>query len=341
MPGIGLITNPRSRAYKRDPSKPRKLGTLIGSQGQAEATRSLDDLYRVCEEFKKERIDVLGISGGDGTLHHTLTAIIKTYGDQPLPRVAILRGGTMNTIANSLGIRGETRSLLLELVDKQRRSVLSEIPAFDKAILQVGDRYGFIFGNGIIYNFLHEYYSTGHPSPSTAAQLIARAAASTMVRGPLSRRIYRRFRARVTVDGERWAWDDFTAVAASVVAQIGLGFKPFYRCDEDPARFAMLGIHTNALGFVTELPAIHRGRPMRRDKVIDVVAGEALFEPLVDEGELEYIIDGDTYTCAGPLRLQTGPRLTFLRLTGNVTDEKSLAELEAAAGAELPEIGGA
>jgi hypothetical protein len=101
----------------------------------------------------------------------------------------------------------------------------------------------------------------------------------------------------------------------------------------------MLGIHTNALGFVTELPAIHRGRPMRRDKVIDVIAREALFEPLIEAGELEYIIDGDTYTCSGPLRLATGPRLTFLRLTGNVTDEKSLAELEAAAGGALPEIG--
>src|SRR5215470_977396 len=105
MPGIGVITNPRSRANLRDPSKARKLGYLIGSHGSAQATKSLDDLYRVCEEFKKERIDVLGISGGDGTLHHTLTAMIRTYGDElALPPVAILRGGTMNTIARSFGI---------------------------------------------------------------------------------------------------------------------------------------------------------------------------------------------------------------------------------------------
>ncbi len=94
MPGIGLITNPRSRLNRRDPSRIQRLGYLIGAHGQAEATRSLDDLHRACEDFHRERIDILGISGGDGTLHHTLTAMIRAYGTEPLPPIAILRGGT-------------------------------------------------------------------------------------------------------------------------------------------------------------------------------------------------------------------------------------------------------
>jgi diacylglycerol kinase family enzyme len=322
VPGIGLITNPRSRANKRDPSKPRKLGYLIGSHGTAEATKSLDDLYRVCEEFKKERIEVLGISGGDGTMHHTLTAMIKTYGDQPLPLVAILRGGTMNTIANSLGIRGETPKLLFELVDKHRRG--QELDVFEREVLQVGDKYGFIFGNGIIYNFLHEYYATGDPSPSTAAKLILSAAASTMVSGPLSQRIYRRFHARVVADGDEWACEDFITVAAAVVEQIGLGFRLFYRCNERPASFAVLGIHTSALGFVTELGRIRAGKSMRRDKVIDAVAREVIFS---SDEQLEYIIDGDTYICADSLTLRTGPRLRFVRLTGDATGETLAPEI--------------
>ena len=310
VPGIGLITNPRSRVNLRDPGRARRLGYLIGSHGTAEATRSLDDLYRVCEEFKKERIEVLGISGGDGTLHHTLTAMIKTYGDEPLPPVAILRGGTMNTIARSFGIFGETPRLTFELVDRQRRGLLAEIPSFERAILQIGDKFGFIFGNGIIYNFLHEYYATGNPSPSVAAQLIIRAAGSTMVRGPLSRRIYKRFHARVVADGDRWACEDFITVAASVVEQIGLGFKPFYRVHERDDAFAVLGIHTSAVGFVAELPNILAGKPMRRDKVIDQAARHVVFE---SDDELEYIIDGDTYVQSGSLTLKTGPKLRFLR----------------------------
>jgi diacylglycerol kinase (ATP) len=324
VPGIGLITNPRSRAYKRDPSVPRKLGYLIGSHGTAEATKSLDDLYRVCEEFKKERIEVLGISGGDGTMHHTLTAMIKTYGDQEMPLVAMLRGGTMNTIANSLGVaRGTTSNLLFELVDKHRLG--QPLDVFEKEVLQVDDKYGFIFGNGIIYNFMHEYYATGSPSPATAAKLISRAAASAMVGGAVAQRIYRRFRAHVMADGDAWACEDFITVAASCVREIGLGFTPFYRCDEQPHKFAVLGIHTSALGFVTELPRIFAGKGMRRDKVIDAVASEVRFIPMGDE-KIEYMIDGDLYDAAGELVLKTGPRLRFIRLTGDAVGEAPLPE---------------
>jgi hypothetical protein len=177
---------------------------------------------------------------------------------------------------------------------------------------------------------LHEYYATGSPSPSTAAKLIATAAASTLVGGELSQRIYRRFRARVVVDGDLWACDDFITVAASVVEQIGLGFKPFYRCRERPGAFAVLGIHTSAFGFVSELGRIHAGKPMRRDKVIDVVAQKVVFTPLTDD-KLEYIVDGDTYLCEEPLTLQMGPRLRFIRLTGSATGEEALPELSAPA----------
>ena len=314
MPGIGLITNPRSRVNQRDPGRARRLSYLVGSHGNAEATKSIDDLYRVCEEFKKERIDVLGISGGDGTLHHTLTAMIRTYGDEPLPPVAVLRGGTMNTVARSFGIFGDAPKLTFELVDRHRRGLLPTIPWFEREILQVGDAYGFIFGNGIIYNFLHEYYATGNPSPATAAQLILRAAGSTMVRGPLARRIYKRFHARVVADGDRWACEDFITVAAAVVEQIGLGFKPFHRVHDADHSFALLGIHTDAVGFVSELPNIMAGKPMRRDKAIDQVARHVVFE--ADE-PLEYIIDGDTYVQesgkGGSLTLRVGPKLRFLR----------------------------
>jgi diacylglycerol kinase family enzyme len=321
VPGIGLITNPRSRVNRRDPGAARRLGYLIGSHGTAEATRSLDDLYRVCEELKKQRIDVLGISGGDGTLHHTLTAMIKTYGDEPLPLIAILRGGTMNTIARSFGIFGRTSRLLFELIDKHKRGQPLDI--FEQELLQVGDKYGFIFGNGLIYNFLNEYYATGNPSPATATRLIALAAASALVRGPLAQRICKRFHARVVADGDPWACQDFITVAASVVEQIGLGFKPFYRFKERPGSFAVLGVHTSPTGIVVELPRILAGQPIRRDKVIDQVASELVFS--TDE-PLEYIIDGDTYVSTGELVLRMGPKLRFVHLTGDATGEVAVPD---------------
>lgn len=320
MPGIGVITNPRSRANKRDPGAMRRLGYLLGSRGEAAATLSLDDLYRVAEEFKKADIDVLGINGGDGTIHHTLTAFLRTYGDAPLPLVAILRGGTMNTIANSLGIKGDPPRMLFELVDRYHAGLGFDV--FENPVLAVGDAWGFIFGNGLIFNFLDAYYGTGHPSPSTAASLLGRAMASAAIGGPLARRITRRFHARVTVDGVPWACDDFLAVTAATVEQLGLGSRPFYRARERADAFHLLGIHApSAASIAVEIPRVFLGRPLRRDKVIDTLAREVIFEA----PQLEYIIDGDTYRAPDRLRVALGPSLRLIRLSGQATSELDLA----------------
>ncbi len=307
MPGIGVITNPRSKANKRNPGKMQQLAYLLGSRGEAQATKSLDDLYRVAEAFKAAGIDILGINGGDGTIHVTLTAFLKVYGDAPFPKVAILGGGTLNTIARSLGIRGDTQELLYRTIDKYHLG--EEFRVLERPIMQIGEKYGFIFGNGLIFNFLDAYYRTGRPSPWVAAKLLLRAVGSMIFRTKLIKELFRRFRGRVTVDGEVWAREDYTTIAASTVREVGLGFKPFYRCEEKEGHLAILGIHTSPLGCVRELPRIHRGKPMRRDKVIDAVARHVLIQ---SEEEFGYTIDGDLHKTREPLVVRTGPLLKLI-----------------------------
>jgi diacylglycerol kinase (ATP) len=309
MPGIGLITNPRARTNQKDPGGMRRLGYLLGSRGLPEATKSLDDLYRVAEEFRCAGIDLLGINGGDGTIGCTLTAFIKVYkaAGTPMPLVAILRGGTMNTIANSIGIRGAPGRLLFDLLDRYHN--LEPFTYYEREVLKVGDDYGFIFGNGLIHNFLKAYYGTGNPCPQVAARVLFRGIFSAMTGSAFAQSLTKRFRAHITADGHDWAVSEFTTVAAATVEQIGLGFQPFYRTNERPGTFACLGIHTSAFGFTADLPRIRLGRPMRRDKVIDVVAREVLFE---SAEPLEYTLDGDTHETGTTLAIQLGPRLRFI-----------------------------
>ncbi len=310
MPGIGVISNPRSRENLRDPGAMRRLAWLIGSRGAAATTATLDDLYRVAEEWRRERIDLLCINGGDGTIHCTLTAFIRVFAGAPLPPVAILRGGTMNTIAGALGVRGDTARILFELVDRYHHG--DELPLVQKELLAVGDAYGFIFGNGVIYNFLDAYYGTGRPSPETAARLLARGALSSLVHGRFSRDLTRRVRVRVTVDGERWPREDFMTVAAACIEDIGLGFRPFPRANERPGAFAVLGIHArHALDLVLDLPRMLRGQPMRPSKAIHALASELRFE---SDEPVDYVIDGDGYRGGRELRIGVGPRLSFVRL---------------------------
>jgi diacylglycerol kinase (ATP) len=312
--GVGIITNPRSRSNKRDPLGMRRLGYLVGTRGAAAATRSLDDLYRAAEEFKGAGIDVLGINGGDGTLHVTLTAFLQVYGAVPLPAIAILRGGTLNTIAKGLGIRGRPDDLLFSVLDHYHNR--EPIPYIERPLLRVQSdgepQYGFIFGNGLIAHFLEAYYATGKPSPLTGGKLLVRTVLSALFGTPLVKALFRRFVGQVRVDGEAWARTDFTTVTAATVPEIGLGFKPYHRYAEKPDHFALLGIHAGPTAVAAELPRVWMGKPMRRDKAISAVARHV---EIGSDQPFGYIIDGDSYP-ARPGQTQvtvsTGPTLRLL-----------------------------
>jgi len=307
VPGIGVITNPRSKANKHAPQNMYRLGYMLGTRGSAEATRSLDDLYRVAEEFKAAGIDILGINGGDGTVHVTLTAFIKVYAGARMPKIALLRGGTLNTIAGSFGIKGSPQSLLYNVADKYHNG--EQFITDSRNVLQVNDKYGLLFGTGLVYNFMEAYYATRNPSPLMGALVLARTVGSALVGGKFARNMARRVPTRVSADGVTWARQDFLTVLCGAVADIGIGFKPWYRCLETPGKFAAVGIHCSTARLVFELLNVFRGRPIRRDKAIDETASHIRME---SDEPIGFILDGDKYKEGHELDIRSGPKLDFI-----------------------------
>jgi len=93
------------------------------------------------------------------------------------------------------------------------------------------------------------------------------------------------------------------------VPEIGIGFTPFPRCTEKPGHYALLGIHSSPARLVTQIVRIYRGRPMRRDYAIDVVAREMHIE---SDEPFAYIVDGDLYQGARDLTVAAGPQLQVI-----------------------------
>ena len=86
MSGIGVVFNPRSRKNVRDPRAAVRLARALGDHGEVREARSVDALHRIAEDFKAQAIDVLGISGGDGTNHVTITGFLDVHmGPAPSP----------------------------------------------------------------------------------------------------------------------------------------------------------------------------------------------------------------------------------------------------------------
>jgi diacylglycerol kinase family enzyme len=332
MSGIGVVLNPRSRRNLRDPRAAGRLAKQLGDHGVVRLARSIDELHRIAEDFKKLDIDVLGISGGDGTNHVTITGFIDVYDGSALPRLAFLRGGTMNTVANSVGVgHGKPEGLLGKLIRAYAARAAKPLLDVERNVLKIApvdpssratrrrtenhDRgsatnYGFLFGTGVVYGYLAEYYRGGEPSPLVAAKTLARGIGSTIVQGEMIQRMAKPFRGSVEVNGERWPERDYLAVAAGTIDQIGLGFKPFYRYGERENAFHLLGIHTNAMGFVKELGRVHRGEPMDADKTYEAVSEKAIVRSA--DGTMRYMIDGDLHSTRGEVELSVGPRVKIL-----------------------------
>lgn len=322
MPGIGVILNPKSRRNLRDPRAATRLARKLGDHGIVREAHSIDELYRIAEDFKRLTIDVLGISGGDGTNHVTITGFINVYAGMALPQLAFLRGGTMNTVANSVGVPpGKPEGLLGKLIHSYAARATRPLANVERHVMRIGDDYGFLFGTGVVRGFLSEYYAGGEPTPLVAAKTLSRAVGSSVIGGEMIKRMARPFRGTVSFDDGKpsggaadrvvtWPERDYLAVAAGTIDQIGLNFRPFYRYDEQPARFHMLGIYTSPMGFVRELPRVWRAQPMRPGKTFEAVAARAVVRSA--DGVMRYMIDGDLHENRGEVEVSVGPRVKLV-----------------------------
>lgn len=313
MSGIGVVLNPRSRRNLKDPGAATRLARRLGDSGVVREARSVEELHRIAEDFKRLRIDVLGISGGDGTNHVTLTGFINVYEGAALPQVAFLRGGTMNTVANSVGVsRGRPEGLLDRLVQAYAERASRPLEGVERRVMRVGDHFGFLFGTGVVYGFLAEYYRDGEPTPLVAAKTLVRGVGSTLVRGEMVRRMAEPFRGKVELDdGTTWEERDYLSVAAGTIDQIGLNFKPFYRYAERDDGFHILGIKASPLGFVTQLPRIHRALPMQPHLTDEAVATRAIVSA-ARGSRMRYMIDGDLHESSSDLEVTVGPRVRIV-----------------------------
>ena len=308
MPGIGIINNPRSKKNLLYPDRIRKLGYLLGERGESKATKSLEELEDCLGEFKKQKIDILAINGGDGSNHVTLTKLVKLWGRDPLPKIALLRGGTLNTIARSFGINGRPEYILHNIAGKYSEGLPFKTTVAN--LLCVNGKYSFLFGNGVVANFMKHYYDTGKPSPSHGVKVVAEGVFSAIAGTPLAKKWLKPVVADVTIDGEKQGLREFTSILAATIEDIGVGFKPWFRAFDEMDNFHILLFHGSAVQIIKEMPYFYFGRPPSPRLTAETLAKHVHLEA---EEPFSYTLDGDMYECEdGIMDLSIGPRVEII-----------------------------
>ena len=301
MTSIAVIVNPRSRANRRDPRIAAEFQALIGDRGRVLAPKSLAELDTIAADLHRTPPAVIGVHGGDGTLHKTVTALGRVFGDEPLPPIAILCGGTMNVVATSLHIRERPRTFLAAITDGAARRqaagyLAPPLPAHRRhAGLPVRQRAAGQLPGRILRRPGRAY------GPGRAMWLLTRAFFSALWRGPFARRLFRRFKGSVHVDGQPLEQGAFVGLMAGTVREVGMGFKLVHRADDDPERFGVLAIHAPPLALALDLWAVHRGRGIAAQRAFSAVASSMDVHP--NDGSMSYTIDGDLYRTQAPLSI--------------------------------------
>jgi len=255
-----ILTNPHSNRNRRH--LPR-LRTQLARHPEIRhvETPSLDDLPAAVEQLLRDDVELIGINGGDGTVHLALTALLQATAGQTLPAVALLPGGTTSMSARGVngGVVRFERALdnLLDAAGGKRtgqpRHLIRVQPVGASAQL------GLCMGMGAIVSgieYCHErIYKLGLRDERAAGMALLRAGWGIARREavfsdgvPID----------VDIDGEcRSARASIFLV--TTLNELLLGIHPFWGDGADPLKITLVREH--AQRFLRNFPDLLRGRP--------------------------------------------------------------------------------
>lgn len=314
-----IIVNRRAGRMRRDPKLAERIraacARTCGQDARLYLTSDLEELTSVAQEIAALQPRVVGIVGGDGTCSFTLTALWRAYGSAALPHIAFLRGGTMNTIASSLGISSRKPLALLRSALHAAQAP-EQVKTRERPTMQVGEtaaseRLGFLFGTGVWYGYLAEAYADGPPTRMTNAAVLARVLASAAVEGETYKRILQSQPLSVHFADGQWDMHSYLTIAAGTVAHAGFGFRPFPHAFERSDAFQLLAVTTGPRALLRDFPGMLIGQGLRPQTAHQTITTYAELRA-VDGASFGYSVDGEVDTAETALRINLGPSVRFL-----------------------------
>lgn len=307
MGGIGIIHNPFAKGNLKRPWIAEKLKGLVRDVGVFRETKNVEELTDVAAEFMDQKIEVMAVNGGDGTLHLALSAFVKVYGDQRLPKLMSLRGGTMNTMSTSLKIKGKTLDIVKKAVAKFKSG--EPFSECEQHLLKVNDKYGFMSGAGAIAKFLDAYYSGTTTGPWQATKVVSKMVGGAILRTEFTKELFRPVHFKIFVDGAEKDPEEYSFILACTITEVGLGFKATPRAYDKPGHFHFVASTIKPLNLAPYVPSIWMGKDLDHPGFAhNGVTKEAVVEP---RGMFRWMLDGEMYDAEEPLHYSVGPNITI------------------------------
>ena len=306
---IDVIVNTTARRFAASPHLVDRLRRACSGVARVHDTGSLDALATAAGEIAARGSDLVIVSGGDGTFMAGVTALARAFGEDRLPGLALVPGGTVATVARNWGMAGEPLALLSSLLRERERLRFTPRPtlrvtALDEAGTPVEERIGFIFGTGLVASFFDVYYARGARGYAGAGRIVARVFVESFWGGALARRVLDPLPCSIEVEGRRLAPEAWSLVCAAVVRDLGIHMLVTYRAGEDPARPHLVASPLSSRQLGPRAPLVLAGRS---------IGGRGHFDDLARDFVVRfprvpgpYVLDGDVLR-ATSVRVGAGP----------------------------------
>lgn len=312
---IDVIVNTTARLYKSSPARLEKARRACEGAADLHLTESLEDLAAVCRGIASRGSDLVILSGGDGSFMAGVTELERAFVQQghgaPLPRVALLPGGTVATIARNWGFAGDPEVHLAQLLERP-----GDLRSIQRPTLRVASRLGpvwtsrvgFIFGTGLVAKFFEVYYAEGAGGYAGSARIVARVFAESFFGGAYARRILEPLPCSLEVDGRMLEPRAWSLICAAVVRDFGIHMRVTYRAAEDLRRPHLVASPLPPHKLGPRAPLVLAGKP---------IGGPGHFDDLIGEltirfpGEGPFVLDGDMLR-ADEIRVTAGPPLEVI-----------------------------
>jgi len=335
---IGVITNPNSRKNRNRPDRAERLQRIVGGMGEVHETASIAAIKPVLRDFLRKRARYWVADGGDGALHWMLRMGMEVLQEDEfvgqsfsLPVTLPTKGGTIDFVANNVGITGDAEGILGMLRRSVERGATIEETDVDSMVIdgiQIVDgvevpfrTYGFASAaGGVGQRFYAKYYEHDDPNPRTIVKIVANTVGSAPIAlTPLSKlplgawktyakEMFEPTACKVTLDGMRLPGDQFTGVhVASMSINLGNVLRFFGKADQPGLMNAIVGT-PSPWQIIKNIPRMARGEEMRGRNILDRPCREMLIEATGSE-LLAPIIDGEFYRNVKRLEYRVGPRV--------------------------------
>ncbi len=320
---LGLIINPKARAYHRS-NRVRKSLNDLSSHAHTVQLDDFDALPQLLLQLARKNCENLAVSGGDGTVQAVLTHLAEYNPFQHLPTLILLPHGTTNMTAKDVSIASMRKvdRFLAQIADKKSPALSGNIVKRHTVKIENPEnrppQHGMYFGWGAVHRAVLKCQSDVHAMGFTgdvgpALTLLGSWFAHLLGRtGNDPERIVQGEHLRLSADGEIRCDSQQLLLSVTTLDRLIANCRPYWNQSENSLKTTLIAYPVQkALRML--LPALYGAG----DRKITAPGYESFSATnLSFKITSDCILDGEIIHPPKnqPLRLSLGPEFAFLKV---------------------------